>query len=222
MGGMALRSGSGASDYSRRVNAAVRQLTARAGLSNNELIRRSGMSLNYFYTRMRGEATFDTNDLDSIAQVLDIDVADIIATADRIGVAPEAAAESEDAERTARVTVNGYELARRMRVLLGSALTSEGIPGIPAERLETLLNAAETFHARRAELEAVARYLDIPAAFLLDTSPSASAARIEAEIDLRHALREQGAQPVAARALGGLNAQAIRAVAASVRSIRKQ
>lgn len=84
-----------------------------------------------------------------------------------------------------------------------------------------LLSAGEVFSAPLEELQALASEFDVPVEFLTETSASEDAALVEAELELRQALTEAGAEPVAARALGGLSAQAIRAVAASIRSIGK-
>lgn len=215
---MALRSGTGASDYSRRINTAVKHLTSRAGLSNNELIKRAGMSLNYFYTRMRGEATFDTNDLDVIARVLGVDVATIVQVADQIGddgLVPGSPVVTDS------VAVNGIELARRLRLLLGGEPKEpQDVASVSAARMSEMLTAGQVFTASLGELEDLAAHFSVPASYLVETTASEDAEMVEAQLELSRAFADAGAEPVAARALGGLSASAIRAVAASIRSIK--
>ena len=49
---------------------AVSTLRDAAGMTNQELIDRSGMSASYYYARLRGAAPFDTNDIENLAHAL--------------------------------------------------------------------------------------------------------------------------------------------------------
>ncbi len=59
--------------FSLRVIDVIENARHDAGMSQAELIQRSGIPRNSFYKRMRGEVPFNTNDIDAIASALDCD-----------------------------------------------------------------------------------------------------------------------------------------------------
>lgn len=61
-----------ADDFSMEVIDLIQQAIADSGFSNAEVIKRTHISQDYFYTRTRGEKPFNTNDISRICNVLDI------------------------------------------------------------------------------------------------------------------------------------------------------
>ncbi len=59
--------------FSRRVIGNIDYAVGKDTRSAAEIITAAGMSKNYFYTRMRGEKPFNTNDVEAIADALGID-----------------------------------------------------------------------------------------------------------------------------------------------------
>ena len=49
---------------------AVSELRDSSGLTNQELVERADMSASYYYARLRGDAPFDTNDIERLAAAL--------------------------------------------------------------------------------------------------------------------------------------------------------
>ncbi|WP_146078848.1 MULTISPECIES: helix-turn-helix domain-containing protein [unclassified Rathayibacter] len=213
---MAARTGNGASEYSMRVHAAIKTLMARAGLSNVDFATRTGMTLTYFYARMRGDAMFDTNDLERFAQVLGVKVATIFTMAEEFG---EPTADVDEVV----VLTNGVEFARRLSVLLPAGTSaSDDVAGIPAARLSEMLGATARFGVTRSELTRLTTHFQVPEAFLTELTTSEDTAMIEADLELRRALASKGVEPLAARSLGGnLSPAAIRGIAASIRELRE-
>ena len=62
-----------ADHFSKGVIEQVQEAITASGMSNAEVIKRSHISQDYFYTRMRGEKPFNTNDISKIAEVLGVD-----------------------------------------------------------------------------------------------------------------------------------------------------
>jgi len=213
---MAARTGNGASEYSMRVHAAIKALMGKAGLSNVDFAARTEMTLTYFYARMRGDAMFDTNDLERIARVLGVKVADIFTIADEFG------SPSEDVDEVVVLT-NGAEFARRLSVLLPAGTSSkDDVAGIPAARVSEMLGANSRFGVTRSELARLASHFEVPEAFLTELTTSEDTAMIEADLELRRALASKGVETLAARSLGGsLSPAAIRGIAASIRALRE-
>lgn len=56
----------------------IRVLLARRRMSASELARRTGMTQPYMSRRLTGEIAFDVDDLDLIATVLEVNVADLL------------------------------------------------------------------------------------------------------------------------------------------------
>ncbi|MWV51519.1 hypothetical protein GRS96_19840 (plasmid) [Rathayibacter sp. VKM Ac-2803] len=211
---MAARTGNGASEYSMRVHAAIKALMGKAGLSNVDFAARTDMTLTYFYARMRGDAMFDTNDLERIARVLGVRVAHIFTIADDFG------APAEEIDEMVVLT-NGAEFARRLSVLLPAG-TNDDVAGIPVPRIIEMLGATSHFGVTQSELTRLASHFEVPEAFLTELVTSEDTAMIEADLELRRALASKGVETLAARSLGGsLSPAAIRGIAASIRALRK-
>ena len=62
-----------AGDFSRRVIGNIDYAVGKDPRPAAEIITAAGMSRNYFYTRMRGEKPFNTNDVEAIADALGMD-----------------------------------------------------------------------------------------------------------------------------------------------------
>ncbi|MCC2031798.1 helix-turn-helix domain-containing protein [Microbacterium allomyrinae] len=69
------------SGFSWRVIDVIQKLIEQKGMTDAELIVRSGVPRNTFYRKMRGETPLNTNDIDAIAAALDVDPFDLLRAA---------------------------------------------------------------------------------------------------------------------------------------------
>lgn len=180
------------------------------------------MSTSYYYTRLRGDAPFDENDVERIAVALGTHPAEIARTA--------ALAQSE-VETTQ--SIDPEEISRRLKLLVDSPrpdgspfdvdgvlreLTEWGLD-TDASAWDALLKGAAGSQVARRLLESAASHSGISAKYLLDVTDDTVRERAEAQLDLRRALREVGAEHVLARAVDDVSPAAVRAIAASLREL---
>ena len=206
---------------------AVSILRDAAGMTNQELIDRSGMSASYFYGRLRGAAPFDANDIERLAHALGTHPHEISRVAASIG-------EGDDVEPM--VDTEAKELSRRLTAvsraprLDGSAFDIDGLVneladrGVALDRDEwsALLAGESTSPVRARVLEGVGAYAGVPTAYLLDLGDAAAVEVAEANLEFREALKASGADSVSARAVGEISPAALRAIAQTLRSISAQ
>lgn len=203
---------------------AVTSLREAAGLTNQQLFERADMSPSYYWTRLRGDAPFDTNDIERLAAVLSTHPHEISRLAASLEV------EDEIEPHTATVPA---ELARRLHAMsdaprldgspfvasdLVSDLNERGV-NIDAGEWAELLNGRGPESVRDRVLIGIAEYAGVPAAYLTDLNDEEAVAVAEAQFDFRSALVESGADSVSARAVGDVSPSALRAIARSLRSI---
>ena len=196
-------------------------------MTNTELIRAAGFSANYFYIRLRGEAPFNTNDIERLAEALDVEPHEVLQLAE----SPELAL-SGDSERIERV--DGVELDRRLRFLASDLTTPEGrafdladLEGfarergadVTAEAWGGLLGQSGTVRVSSRLLDVLTEYFAVDARYLRAMRDSDFAELVEAEIALHRALMATGATAVSARALGGMSARQLEAITRAIRSI---
>lgn len=70
---MSKKSAGKASSFSLRVVEQIEDARAQSGITQAELFAAAGMSQNYYYSRLRGDLPFNTNDIDKLALVLKCD-----------------------------------------------------------------------------------------------------------------------------------------------------
>jgi transcriptional regulator with XRE-family HTH domain len=202
------------SDFSKRVVANVEQLRDEARLSNSDLIEAAGFSRNYYYTRMRLEASFTTDDVARLADALRTDP-------DRLTAPAE--------QGTRFVRLDARKLAGRLHQLvasansafvldeLTSAVSSQGA-ALPVEDWEGLLNPpAQVVRASERVLLAIAQFFRVDPRYLLDARFDEVASRVEAELDVKAALRDKGIDGISFRTLGAVSPEALRAIAEAIR-----
>ncbi|GAA4353298.1 hypothetical protein GCM10023087_22310 [Microbacterium rhizosphaerae] len=195
-----------------------------AGMTNQELIERTGMSSSYYYARMRGSAPFDANDIENLALALGTHPHEISRVA---------ASLSPDDDIEPIVETRPCELGRRLTAIAhaprvdGTAFDADGLIVKLAERgisldvadWSALLDGTAGPSVRARLLEAVCDYAGIPAAYLLDLDDGGAAEVAEANLEFREALRSSGADSMSARAVGEVSPAALRAIAQTLRSI---
>ncbi|MEK0307897.1 hypothetical protein [Bifidobacterium favimelis] len=74
-----------------------------------EIIKKSGMSQDYFYTRMRGEKPFNTNDISYIADILGVDALDLLREAGERPASSRRAPATPTTQAGETVTVTGID-----------------------------------------------------------------------------------------------------------------
>lgn len=211
--------------WSRDLVRAVAAMRDASGLSNHELIERSGMSPSYFYARMRGDAPFDTNDIERLASALRTHPHEISRLAASLSVDGTLVEWETVAERS--------ELARRIHLIQSTPLSSNTAfeadkvrrvlneRGVTLENgeWESLTDPSASQPVRRRVLEAIAEYAGLPTAYLLDPTDGGATDLAEAQLEFRAALSATGAESVSTRAVGDVSPAALRAIARSLRSI---
>ncbi len=80
---MGTRAYSADDDFSRAVTARIDQAIRDAGISKADLIKKTGLSHNYVYKRLRGEGPWTTHDIDLISRALDIEPLTLMAGASK-------------------------------------------------------------------------------------------------------------------------------------------
>jgi transcriptional regulator with XRE-family HTH domain len=206
---------------------AVSTLRDAAGMTNQELIERSGMSSSYYYARLRGAAPWDANDIEKIALALGTHPHEI----SRVAASAASAGEIEP-----KVHTRPAELGRRLSLIarapradgsgfdvdaLRSELSERGV-SLEADEWAALVGGAADAAVRARLLEGVSEYAGIPSGYLLDFDDEGSVEAAEANLEFREALKVSGADSVSARAVGEVSPAALRAIAQSLRSISAQ
>jgi transcriptional regulator with XRE-family HTH domain len=206
---------------------AVSTIRDAAGMTNQELIERTGMSSSYYYARLRGSAPFDANDIENIAHALGTHPHEI----SRVAASISATNEIEPTVQT-----RPRELGRRMTAIAaaprvdGSVFVVDGLirdlaeRGVSLDRAEwsSLLAGTGDVSVRIRLLEGVSEYAGIVPTYLLDLDDDEAVELAEANIEFREALRSSGADSISARAVGDVSPAALRAIAQSLRSISAQ
>lgn len=209
-------------EFSNGVARVIEQLRERARLSSVELSAAADMSSNYYYKRIRGEAPFNTNDIEKLAGALEIDLAELLASV--------FTGESD----SSAVVLDGVEIRRRLDALIeSSALTAWTDDGVVALLTSRGVESADLhWHALRAGegvvrvpavvITTLADAFDVPEAYLHAVVPDSTVARVEAQLELQRSLRDSGARAISARALDEVSPDALRAIASAIRSIDSQ
>lgn len=222
------RRGSGeAGAFALSVARAIESLCEDAGMTKQELAEAAGMSRSYFYKRMRGEYPFGLNDIEVLAAALKVHPAMITALAVSNG-------DDYAGEVDPSIHVDPAELSRRLRKLqtapladgtdyiwdeLANAAIGSGVL-LTREEFESLLTGERTEPVRLSWLTLIAKHWTVPEAFLSDFDDKEAAEATLAQLEFRIALRESGATSISARAVGDISPAALRAITASLRSIR--
>lgn len=185
------------------------------------------MSRSYFYKRMRGEYPFGLNDIEVLAAALKVHPAMITALAVSNGDAF-----ADDVDPT--LDVDLAELSRRLRKLQttplddGSEYSWDGLANaamesgvlLTQEDFEGLVAGEATEPVRLSWVTLIAKHWSVPEAFLADLDDKEAAEAALAQLEFRDALRDSGATSISARAVGDISPAALRAITASLRSIR--
>ncbi|WP_340468902.1 hypothetical protein [Bifidobacterium favimelis] len=98
-----------ADPFSMDVIRIIQDAIAASGMTNMEIIKKSGMSQDYFYTRMRGEKPFNTNDISYIADILGVDALDLLREAGERPASSRRAPATPTTQAGETVTVTGID-----------------------------------------------------------------------------------------------------------------
>jgi transcriptional regulator with XRE-family HTH domain len=193
------------------VVANVDRLRRAKGLTVGELISRAGMTKSYYQSRAGFSLPYNTNDIEALAAVLE--------------VTPEQLASPDSAPRI-EMRVSAGPLAQRVRRLVASHAATEAnllahledVDPRAAHGARILLSATtNTVVLDEEVLRLITHWADVPAEYLTDYTDEALTDRTEAELELREAMREAGAESIQFRALGQMSPDALRAIARSLR-----
>ncbi|MDF2665493.1 MAG: putative transcriptional regulator [Microbacterium sp.] len=187
------------------------RLRKSRGLTVGELISRAGMTKSYYQSRAGFSLPYNTNDIEALAAALD--------------VTPEELASPQAAPRI-EMRVPAGPVGDRVRRLIASHAASEADLIAHLEHLDprsaasarALLEATtNTVVLDEEVLRLITQWADVPVEYLIDYTDDALTDRTEAELELREAMREAGAQSIQFRALGQMSPDALRAIAQSLR-----
>ena len=188
------------------------RLRKAKGLTVGELIGRAGMTKSYYQSRAGFSLPYNTNDIEALAVAL--------------GVAPEELASPEAAPRIELRVPAGPVSARVRRLVESHAATEDDLiahlahldPAAAAGARGLLAATTNTVVLDEEVLRLITQWADVPAEYLVDYTDEAVTDRTEAELELREAMREAGAQSIQFRALGQMSPDALRAIAQSLRA----
>ncbi|MDQ1075615.1 MULTISPECIES: helix-turn-helix transcriptional regulator [Microbacterium] len=187
------------------------RLRRAKGLTVGELISRAGMTKSYYQSRAGFSLPYNTNDIEALAAVLE--------------VTPEQLASPDSAPRI-EMRVPAAPVAQRVRRLVAGHAASESdlldhleaVDPRAADGARTLLTATtNTVVLDEEVLRLITQWADVPVEYLTDHTDEALTDRTEAELELRDAMREAGAERIQFRALGQMSPDALRAIARSLR-----
>lgn len=196
-------------------------------MTKQELAEAAGMSRSYFYKRMRGEYAFGLNDIELLAAALGVHPAMITALA-----VSNSDAFASDVDPTIEIEI--AELGRRLRKLrsaplvdgseyswdpLANAAMESGVL-LTQDEFDSLVAGESTEPVRLSWLALIAKHWTVPEAFLAEFEDKEAAEATLAQLEFRDALRDSGATSISARAVGDISPAALRAITASLRSIR--
>ena len=225
---MGLRGMGEASVWARAVARAVAELRDQAGLTVPELARRIDRDPSYLYGRLNGSAPFNVNDWEFLARALGVHPLEIARLA-----AKYTALDDEDLEPT--IKTDPEELTRRIRLLessprlTGLVFDAADLLGMAADR-EIAITADQWSQLRAGTagkkvpvrvLSLVAEYTGVPTSYLTELDDKELADKTEAQLELRSAIREIGADSVLARSVSEVSPEAIRAIAASLKAAHR-
>lgn len=161
-----------------------------------DLHRVTGINRSTISLKMAGTRRWQLADLQKIAAALDTTVSYLLG---------ETADPAREAQTAGALSLDRAELARRLNVL------GEG-------QSKLLSGDNDPIDAPRAQLEAIAVARNVPTGYLTDFSDAGEADRVEALIEFTRAAESSGVQRIAARALGALSAEELRALAKAISS----
>lgn len=218
-----------ATEWALAMAHAVAELRDRSGLKVEEIAERIGKDPSYVYARLKGRAPFNLNDWEMLSRAFGIHPLELARIASRY-------AASEHIELEPMVDTTPVELGRRLKALQASPRTSgpdfdvAALLSLAAEREIELcpeqwaMLVEGTFGARvpTRVLEIVAEYTGVALDYLSDLSNEEVREATEAQLELRSAIREVGAESVLARSVGDVSPSALRAIAASLRGVQRR
>lgn len=210
-----------ADEFSQAVARAIEDAKSAAGLTTRDLIKRSGLSANYYYRRARGELPFTTNDMSALATACGLTVGDLWARA--------------QAEITPRVEDAGEVIAERIKKLLTVARAQ--FPRIDVQSAllssdvaqETKLTAPHWQAIVDGDLStvtieqraAVAAFFGVPAEYLTSIEVSDLVDDIDARLEVQAAFAQTDARGISSRGPGGTPAS-LRALARAIRESNRR
>ena len=202
-----------ASQFSQDIVNRVLKARDAAGFTTAELAKRSGLSRNYLYIRLRLDAPFNTNDLEALGRAC--------------GVDPRSFLGGGIADLDAPADVDADELSNRLQELTearfdGMTPANEqellAAVGLPRERWAAMLEGSDA-PIERSTVVAIAAFFEVDDRFLLDAENARVSERVRARLELESALRRTGAQHFYARALGEVSPTAMRAITRAIAPI---
>lgn len=209
-------------DFSRAIAHAIEDAKDAAGLTTRDLLKRSGLSSNYYYRRARLELPFTTNDMSALAAACGMTVADLWARA--------------QAELAPREEQPSDVIAARARKLLAVAHAQ-----FPTIDIPSALTASEAARAARLsedvweailsgnhddvsddQLAAAASFFGVDAEYLtqVELSPIIDAA--DARLDVQEAFAQSDARGVSSRSVAGASPASLRALARAIRESHRR
>lgn len=214
-----------AGEFARNVAAAVNQLRASKGLTNQQLFEAAGMSASFYYSKMRGETAFTLNDLERLAMPLGVHPVDLARSGAALGG-------TQLLDPTVRI--DRQQLAQRVQELLtfplasGASFTWDALANhseslgvtFDHEDLDSLLDAKGAEPVPLRHLRLLTSLWEVPDKFLTDFNDSEALDTAMAHLEFRAALIATGATAAAARAVGDVSPAALRAITQSLRSIQ--
>lgn len=210
----------------RKIAEIVSRARDERGLDHRSVYTAAGMSESYYYVRMRGDSSFTLNDVERLADALDMHWFELFRLAARDSALADSAIE-------ATIATDPAELSRRIQRLLG-ALRSDGSPfewsalqelaetadvPLTQEQFEQISSGEGGVRVRQRVLELLTQFWDVPDGYLVDFEDPDAFDMTDAIVEFRQAMKETGATSIATRSLGDISAAALRAITRTLRSV---
>lgn len=213
------RKGTGpATSFSRRVARVIDQVRSRSGMSHSELAQRVDLSENYLFSRLRGDAPYNTNDLDRIAHAFGMEPTELLLLILGTGA---------DGSRV--LQLRGDTLGTRLRLLQSSVSAFDENelvkslqnvdPEFTVTKWQWLQNSADSIAVSEQILNAIADYFEVTHVYLVDPGDAAITEQVEAELEFKRTLQQRGANGISARSMGSIPPALLREISETLRSL---
>jgi len=210
-----------ADEFSQAIARAIEDAKAAAGLTTRDLIKRSGLSANYYYRRARGELPFTTNDMSALATACGVTVGDLWSRAQESLTPKVKSPEQVVAERVHKLLAVAQAQFPKLDVqgaLLASDVAKES--HLTLQRWQAVL-AGEHSDITAEQLVAIATFFGVDESYLTQLELSGTIDDIDARLDVQQAFAQTEARGASSRGVAGASPASLRALARAIRESKR-
>lgn len=210
-----------ADEFSQAIARAIEDAKAGAGLTTRDLIKRSGLSANYYYRRARGELPFTTNDMSALATACGVTVGDLWSRA-QSSLMPKVKSPAEivtgRVHKLLAVAQAQFPKLDVQGALLASDVAQES--HLTLKRWQSIL-AGEHAEISTEQLVAIATFFGVDKTYLTQLELSGAIDDIDARLDVQQAFAQTEARGASSRGVAGASPASLRALARAIQESKR-